>query len=140
MRLGLTNSTYQYLFGGWLFPNRTSPEFSLFGQPTPYFTQTPAHIDPSKALEWLIQKCVQLELPVIHGGINNWDPAYVDTIKGLLKTHKLEMMPSIAGDFVNVGDVAKKAVDAACETLQRYQKFGDIRISKYCTYPMIHTR
>src|SRR5688572_13582866 len=111
MRLGLTNSTYQYLFGGRLFPDRTSPEFNLFGQPYPYFTQTPAHIDPNQALEWLIQKCVQLELPVIHAGITNWDAGYVDRIKSLLQKHRLEMMPSIAGDFVNVGDVAKKAVD-----------------------------
>jgi sugar phosphate isomerase/epimerase len=140
MRLGLTNSTYQYLFGGWLFPDRTKLEFNLYGQPSPYFTQTPVHIDPSKALEWLIQKCVQLRLPVIHAGINNWDDAYVDKIKGLLTKHELEMMPAIAGDFVNVGDVAKQAVDAACETLRRYQRFGDIRISKFCTYPMIHTR
>jgi hypothetical protein len=53
MRLGLTNSTYQYLFGtvGGLFTDRSSLQFMAFGQPTPYFTQTPVTIDRAQALE-----------------------------------------------------------------------------------------
>jgi len=141
MRLGLTQSNYQYLFGGWLFPDRTSKEFHLFGQPYPYFTQTPAHIDPKEMLEWQIQKCVALDLAVIHAGISRWDdPAYLDRIKGLLTKHRLEMMPAIAGDFVDNGETAKKHLAAAQETLHRYRQFGGVRISKLCTYPMIHTR
>ncbi|HEY3082937.1 MAG TPA: sugar phosphate isomerase/epimerase family protein [Chloroflexota bacterium] len=143
MRLGLTSSTYQYLFGrpGWLFPDRTSLEFNLYGQPTPYFTQTPASIDPAGALEWLIQKCVTLELPVIHAGITKWDdPAYLDRIKGLLAKHRLEMMPALAGNYVSTGDTARREIEASQELLRNYQKFGGIAISKYCTYPMTHTR
>lgn len=143
MRLGLTNSTYQYLFArtGGMFPNRESLEFSTAGQPTPYFTKTPVRIDPNEALEWLIQKCVSLELPVIHAGITRWDdPAYLDKIKGLLKKHNLEMMPSIGAKLISTGDEAKKVIEGAQQSLQNYKKFGDIRISKYCTSPMIHTR
>ncbi len=48
MRLGLTSSTYQYLFGGWLFPDRSDLSFNAYGQPYPYFSQTPIHLDPAK--------------------------------------------------------------------------------------------
>ncbi|TAK20237.1 MAG: sugar phosphate isomerase/epimerase [Chloroflexota bacterium] len=143
MRLGLTNSTYQYLFGraNGLFPDRNSLEFNLLGQPTPYFTNSPITVPPGQVLEWLIQKCVTLRLPVLHAGIYDWsDPAYVAKIKGLLIKHKLEMMPALAGDFVDDGDSGRRAVEAAQETLRKYRAFGDIRISKFCTYPMIHTR
>src|SRR5207245_9496765 len=69
MRLGLTSSTYQYLFGGWLFPDRSKLDFNLYGQPYPYFAQTPVHVDPAQQLEWLIEKTARLELDVIHAGI-----------------------------------------------------------------------
>jgi sugar phosphate isomerase/epimerase len=141
MRLGLTSSTYQYLFGGWLFPDRSKLDFNLYGQPYPYFAQTPVHVDPAQQLEWLIEKTARLELDVIHAGIARWDdPRYLDKIKSMLARHELELMPAIAGDFVNTGDEAKKAIDGACETLRRYEEFGGVSISKYCTYPMIHTR
>jgi sugar phosphate isomerase/epimerase len=143
MRLGLTNSTYQYLFArtGGMFPDRTSLEFSLYGQPTPYFTQTPANIDPAGALEWLIQKCVALEVPVIHAGIMNWDdPAYLDRIKGLLTKHRLEMMPAVAGNLIEGGDATRRSIEVAQESLRRYKEFGGIAVSKFCTMPMIHSR
>lgn len=143
MRLGLTSSTYQYLFGrtGGLFPDRMSLDFNLFGQPTPYYAQTPVTIPPAQALEWLIQKCVQLDLPVVHAGITQWDdPSYLDRIRALLAKHTIEMMPAISANLVSTGDTAKKTVEAAQETLRRYQQFGGVSISKYCTYPMIHTR
>jgi sugar phosphate isomerase/epimerase len=142
MRLGLTSSTYQYLFGsvGGLFPDRSSLEFNLYGQPTPYFTKTPVRIPPGEALEWLIQKAASLRLDVVHASITDWDPAYVDNIKHQLDHHRLELIPAIAGDFVNTGDAAKRAIDAACESLHRYRQFGDVSLSKYCTYPMVHTR
>ena len=141
MRLGLTSSTYQYLFGGWLFPDRSKLDFNLYGQPYPYFTRTPVHIDPAQQLEWLIEKTARLELDVVHAGITRWDdPRYLDRIKSLLARHGLELMPAIAGDFVNTGDAATQAIDGACETLRRYKEFGGVSISKYCTYPMIHTR
>jgi sugar phosphate isomerase/epimerase len=142
MRLGLTSSTYQYLFGsvGGLFPDRSSLEFNLYGQPTPYFTKTRVRVPPSEALDWLIDKAAALGLDVVHAGLMNWDQPYVDRIKGQLARHRLELIPAIAGDFVNTGDAAKQAIDAACDTLFRYQRFGDVSLSKYCTYPMIHTR
>ncbi len=141
MRLGLTSSTYQYLFGGWLFPDRSELSFNLYGQPYPYFTQTPVHLDPSAQLEWLIDRCVQLELPVCHCGIARWDdPAYLARIKELLTRHRIELMPAIAIDAVSTGDTAKRAIEGAVAALQNYQRFGDVTISKYCTYPMLHTR
>ncbi|MBM4419414.1 MAG: sugar phosphate isomerase/epimerase [Chloroflexi bacterium] len=142
MRLGLTASTYQYLFArdGGMFPNRDSLAFNLAGQPTPYFLQTPKRIDPGEALDYYIQKCVALGIPVVHASIGNWDPAYTDRIKGLLQRHRLELMPSISGDFVNTGDAAKHAIENAQNLLRRYHAFGDVAISKYCTTPMIHTR
>ncbi len=89
----------------------------------------------------MINRCVQLELHVVHAGITNWsDPAYLDKIRELLATHHLEMMPAIAADLVNTGDKAKRAIDGAVEQLRNYDKFGGVAISKYCTYPMIHTR
>ena len=142
MRLGLTSSTYQYLWGsvGGLFPDRTSLEFSTYGQPYPYFAER-VSVPMSESLEFLIKKCRQLELPVVHAGIMRWDdPAYLDKIKGLLTRHNLELMPAIAGDFVASGDHAKRQIEAAQEILRRYREFGGVRISKYCTYPMNHTR
>ena len=141
MRLGLTSSTYQYLFGGYLFPDRTKLSYGAYGQPYPYFSQTPVHIDPSLALEWLIERSAQLGLQVCHAGIGNWsDEAYLGRMKGLLHKHQLELMPAIAADAVTTGDAAKLAIDGAIELLYNYQKFRDVKISKYCTYPMIHTR
>jgi sugar phosphate isomerase/epimerase len=141
MRLGLTSSTYQYLFGGWLFPDRTDLSFNAYGQPYPYFSQTPVHIDPSLQLEWLIERCVQLELPVCHAMIGRWDdPGYLAKIKEMLNRNKIELMPAISADAVSTGDKAKQAVEGAVTALQHYRDFGDVRISKYCTYPMIHTR
>jgi hypothetical protein len=94
MRLGLTSSTYQYLFGGWLFPDRSKLDFNLYGQPYPYFAQTPVHVDPAQQLEWLIEKTARLELDVVHAGIALWDdPRYLDKIKSMLARHELELMP-----------------------------------------------
>jgi sugar phosphate isomerase/epimerase len=143
MRLGLTNSTYQYLFAGTggMFPKRDSLEFSTFGQPTPYFLQTPKTIDASQALEWLIEKAARLELSVIHAGIRTWrDQAYLDKIKRLLEKHGLEMMPAIGANLIEGGDATKQSVEEAQESLRNYQRFGGIAISKFCTAPMIHTR
>lgn len=141
MRLGLTSSTYQYLFGGFLFPDRSDLNFNLHGQPYPYFTQTPIHLDPANQLEWLIERCVQLGLRVCHCGIARWnDPAYLARMKELLDRHRLELMPAIGVDAVTTGDQAKRAIDGAVAALGQYRDFGGVRISKYCTYPMIHTR
>jgi sugar phosphate isomerase/epimerase len=143
MRLGLTDSSYQYLFArtGGMFPNRASLEFSLLGQPTPYFAQTPISIDADQKLVWLIERSAQLGLQVIHGGIRPWrEPAYLDKIKGLLEKHRLEMMPAIGANLIEGGDATAKSVDAACEALRNYQGFGGIRVSKFCTSPMIHSR
>lgn len=141
MRLGLTSSTYQYLFAdGSFFPDRTDLAFSARGLPYPYFVDKP-RLDPATQLEWLINRCVELELPVCHAGIRNWDDrAYLDKIKGLLKRHKIEMMPAIGANLISTGDTAKRVIDASIEMLERYRDFGDIAISKYCTVPMIHTR
>jgi sugar phosphate isomerase/epimerase len=142
VRLGLTSSTYQYLFGsaGGYFPDRTDLAFALRGQPLPYFA-TPARIDPAQQLEWLIDRCVQLELPVCHAAIRSWDdPAYLDRIKSLLQRHRIELMPAIGANLISAGDTAKQVIDGAVATLQRYRDFGDVAISKFCTAPMIHTR
>jgi sugar phosphate isomerase/epimerase len=141
VRLGLTQSTYQYLFGGWLFPDRSELSFNTYGQPYPYYTQTPVHIDPALALEWLIERTSQLGLQVCHCGIGKWDdPAYLAKIKGMLAERNLELMPALALDAVSTGDKAKRTIEDGVKLLYNYQKFGDVKISKYCTYPMIHTR
>ena len=143
MRLGLTDSSYQYLFArtGGMFGNRASLEFNLLGQPTPYFAQTPISIDPEQKLEWLIERSAQLGLQVIHGGIRPWrEQAYLDKIKGLLEKHRLEMMPAVGANLIEGGDATAKSVDAACESLRNYQSFGGIKVSKFCTSPMIHSR
>jgi sugar phosphate isomerase/epimerase len=143
MRLGLTNSTYQYLFArtGGMFPNRESLEFSTHGQPTPYFLQTPRRIDPGQALEWLIEKCVRLELPVVHAGIARWDdPAYLERLKGLLARHSLELMPAVGANLIEGGEATRRSVEAAQDSLRRYREFGGIAVSKFCTTPMIHSR
>lgn len=141
MRLGLTSSTYQYLFGGWLFPDRTDPNFATYGQPYPYFAQTPVHIDPALQLEWLIDRSAQLGLQVCHAAISRWDePDYLARIKEKLRRTELELMPAIAADAVSTGEKAKVAIDGAVSALYNYRKFGGVTISKYCTYPMTHTR
>ena len=143
MRLGLTESTYQYLFAGpqSMFGNRTSGYFDMKGMPLPYFLSTPAHIDSSLALEWLIERTASLGLQVAHCSIRRWDePGYPDKIKALLTRHKLELMPSIGVDLIATGDTTKRSIESAVLTLQRYKAFGGIKISKFCTSPMIHNR
>jgi sugar phosphate isomerase/epimerase len=141
VRLGLTNSTYQYLFAdGSFFPDRTDPAFAWRGQPLPYFVERP-RLDPATQLEWLIQRCVQLELPVCHAGVRSWDdPAYLARIKELLRRHRIELMPAIGANLISSGDTAKQVIEGAVATLRRYRDFGDVAICKYCTVPMVHTR
>lgn len=143
MRLGLTESTYQYLFAGpqSMFGDRTSGYYDMKGMPLPYFLSTPAHIDSSQALEWLINRTAQLGLQVAHCSIRRWDDAaYVDKIKGLLEKHGLELMPSVGADLITTGDQTKASVEAAIRTLQNYHRFGGVRISKFCTSPMTRNR
>jgi sugar phosphate isomerase/epimerase len=141
MRLGLTQSTYQYLFGGRLFPDRSDLSFNTYGQPLPYYTQTPVHLDPDLALEWLIERTAQLGLQVCHCSIGCWDdPGYLSKIKEMLAARNLELMPAISIDAITTGDKAKRAIEGAVTALRNYRDFGGVKISKYCTYPMIHTR
>jgi hypothetical protein len=89
----MIESTYQYLFAGpqSMFGDRTSGNFDMRGMPLPYFLSTPVRIDPTLALEWLIERTASLGLRVAHCSIRRWDePGYPDRIKELLAKHKLE--------------------------------------------------
>jgi sugar phosphate isomerase/epimerase len=142
VRLGLTQSTYQYLFSPpqGLFADRATGFFDERGMPAPYFLSTPVTIEPASATEWLITRCAQLGLPVCHANLMSREPAYVDKIKRLLQTHDIELMPALAIDAIAGGDATKAGIDFAIEQLRFYRDFGGVAIAKYCTYPMVHNR
>ena len=143
MRLGLTNSTYQYLFSPpqGMFADRTTGYFDAKGFPAPYFLSTPVSIPPSQALEWLINRTAQLGLQVVHGGPRRFDDrAYIARIKALVQEKGLEMMPSIGVDLIAGGETTRASVENAIEMLKGFSEMGIIKISKYCTTPMIHNR
>jgi sugar phosphate isomerase/epimerase len=143
MRLGLTGSTYQYLFArpNGMFGDRTDLAWANKGHPYPYYTRTPVTIPWEQQLEWLIGRCAQLGLPVVHAPIARWDdPAYLDRVRALLAEHRLELMPSVSADLIGGGDATKRTVASAIANVERYGQFGGVRVSKFCTTPMVHTR
>ncbi|TAK21220.1 MAG: sugar phosphate isomerase/epimerase [Chloroflexota bacterium] len=143
MRLGLTSSAYQYLFAGagTMFGDRTDLSWMAKGNPSPYYTRTPVNIDANEMVEWLINRCEQLGLPVCHSPIRFWDDqARVDRVKAMLTSKKIELMPSVSADLIAGGDKTKATVETAIQNIERYRTFGDVRVSKFCTTPMIHTR
>jgi sugar phosphate isomerase/epimerase len=143
VRLGLTNSTYQYLFSPpqGMFGDRTTGYFDMKGFPAPYFLSTPTTIPPSEALEWLINRTAELGLQVVHGGPRVFtDRAYVDRIKSLVLDRGLEMMPAVGADLIAGGETTRASIANAISTLRGFADMGIIKISKYCTNPMIHNR
>src|SRR5262245_37502404 len=130
MRLGLTDSTYQWLFArpGGPRPGRDTLEYNLLGQPTPYFGQTPPRIDPGEKVEWLIAKCVALGLPVLHAMITRWDDrGHLDRVKSLLEQHDMELIPAVGANLISSGDTQKQAIEGAQQMIRRYQEFGGVR-------------
>lgn len=143
MRLGLTESTYQYLFSSpqGMFGDRTTGYFDMRGMPAPYFLSTATRIDPSLALEWIINRTAQLGLQVAHCSIRRWDDSsYLDRIHALLDENGLELMPSIGADLITTGNQTQAAVDGATSALLHYAAFGGVRIAKFCVSPMIYNR
>ena len=141
MRLGLTQSTYQYLFSPpqGLFADRSHGYFDAKGFPFPYFLSTPITIREG-VLEWLINRTADLGLQVCHANLMGNDPSYVASIKALLQKRGIELMPALAIDPIAGGETTRQAIDFAIGQLDLYKRFGDVKIAKFCTYPMIHNR
>jgi sugar phosphate isomerase/epimerase len=142
MRLGLTDSTYQYLFSGpFGFGDRTSAYFDSKGFPAPYFLSTPTSIPRAQSLEWLINRAAQLGLQVIHAGPRVFDDkAYIAKIKALVEEKGLEMVPALGVDLISGGEETKASVENAYKFLRGYKAFGGVRYSKFCVTPMTHNR
>ena len=143
MRLGLTDSTYQYLFSGPQggFGARDSAYFDTKGFPAPYFLSTPIAIPRPQALEWLINRTAQLGLQVVHGGPRVFDDsAYIARIKALVESKGLEMIPALGVDPISGGEATRESIDNARKFLQGYKAFGGVRFSKFCTTPMTRNR
>jgi sugar phosphate isomerase/epimerase len=142
MRLGLTDSSYQYLFSGPAgFGDRGSAYFDSKGFPAPYFLSTPVAIPRPQALEWLINRTAELGLPVVHGGPRVFDdPAYIAKIKSLVKEKGLEMIPALGVDLIAGGEATRASIENAEKFLDGFRRFGDVRISKFCVSPMTRNR
>ena len=142
MRLGLTQSTYQYLFSPpqGLFADRSHGYFDAKGFPYPYFLSTPITIPGDLVLEWLINRTADLGLQVCHANLMSQEPAYVARMKALLQKRGIELMPALAIDPIAGGETTRQAIDFAISQLEFYKNFGDVKVAKFCTYPMIHNR
>jgi hypothetical protein len=142
MRLGLTDSTYQYLFSGpFGFGDRGSAYFDSKGFPAPYFVSTPVTIPRAQSLEWLINRSADLGLQVVHGGPRVFDDAaYIARIKALVEARGLEMIPSLGVDLISGGEATKASIENANKYLRGYKAFGGVRYSKFCVAPMTHNR
>lgn len=138
MRLGLTDSTYQYLFSGpFGFGDRGSAYFDSKGYPAPYFLSTPVAIPRADSIEWLINRTAQLGLQVVHAGPRVFDDAaYIAKIKALVEEKGLEMIPSLGVDLISGGEATKASVENAYKFLQGYKAFGGVRYAKFCVTPI----
>jgi sugar phosphate isomerase/epimerase len=141
MRLGLTNASYQYLFGGDgdMFVDRTSGRYDWRGLPRPYFTQTAPMIDTSVEL-WQIERARQLDVPVVHCPIFDWDDAHVAQVKAALEANGQELMPGVGMDMMAQGDDLARETEAVIAQLERYAAFGGVEIAKFFLFPMIYNR
>ncbi|MDQ1697349.1 MAG: Xylose isomerase-like barrel, partial [Frankiaceae bacterium] len=141
MRLGLTNASYQYLFGGdgEMFVDRTSGRYDWRGMAAPYFTQTPVTLDMAPE-EFHIRRATELDVDVAHTGLSRWDDEHVAKIKSLLAEGDHELIPAIGADFIVRGDEGKREMETAEDLIRRYGDFGGINTCKLCLVPMIYNR
>jgi sugar phosphate isomerase/epimerase len=141
MRLGLTNASYQYLFGGdgEMFVDRTSGAYDWRGMAMPYFTQTAVTVrEPPEVFH--IRRAQELEVPVVHTNLSSWDETHVRDVKERLRASGQELIPAVGADFMRRGDELKAQIDAAVEEIHRYGTFGGVKICKTMLMPMIYNR
>lgn len=146
MRLGVAQWSYQWFLaapGNPYFSDRTDFTYGYQGIGQPYFLSSPVHVSqatPADPIEWFVNRCGELGVPVAHCMIDRWDDAaHLDRVKCLLQQHKLELIPATVADMVCVGDQAKRGQEACIATLERYHDFGGMRIVKFST-PMTYNR
>lgn len=140
MRLGIAQWAYQWFLAGpnsRLFVDRDSLAYAGRGMGLPYFLTTPRHVRdavPSNPTEWVITRCGQLGVDVAHCSIDLWDDrAHLERVKSLLERYHLELVPGNTADMVCMGDQAKRGQDECIAALERYAKFGGVRLSKFNT-------
>jgi sugar phosphate isomerase/epimerase len=141
MRLGLTNASYQYLFGGdgEMFVDRTSGKYDWRGLPRPYFTQTPPMIHTDSVELWQVERARQLGVPVVHCPIMDWSEDNVARISAALDENGQELVPAIFADLVVRGEQLEKEIENAIDLIERYARLG-VQLSKFCLVPMIYNR
>ncbi len=142
MRLGLTSASYQYLFGGdgEMFVDRTSGKYDWRGLPRPYFTQTDPMIGSESVELWQIARARALGVPVVHCPIMDWDEANVRQVKAALVENGQELIPAIGADLIVRGERLEQEVAGAIDMIERYDRFGDVEIAKFCLFPMVYNR
>lgn len=140
MRLGLTGASYNYLFGGGVFPDRTSGQYDWRGLVRPYFTSTPTILPPQGAELWQIERARQLDLPVVHRAIADWSPQNIDMMRQALAQNSQELMPVIGFDMMAQGTALEEEIARAIDQIRRYAEFGGISVSKLYVTPMVHNR
>lgn len=141
MRLGLTDATYQYLFGGdgFMFQDRTSGEYDWRGLPLPYFTQTPTTVrEPSPEI-WMINRAHEFGLEVAHLSIRDWTPGHVEEVVALLAQNGQELMPAIPLRVMLEGDEFASELEDLKALFARYVEIG-AKIAKTCVFPMTYNR
>lgn len=141
MRLGLTDSCYQYLFGGdgQMFVDRTSGWYDWRGLPRPYFTRTGPLVETDNIPLWQAERARQLGVPVVHSSISNWSPEATAELKAALDANGQELMPAICTDLIVRGDQLAREIERSVEEIERYGAFG-VRTAKFCLVPMIYNR
>ncbi len=146
MRLGIAQWSYQWFLSppnSPYFADRDDFAYRNRGLGLPYFMPTPRHVSratPSDPIEWFITRCGQLGAQVAHCTIARWDdPAYLERLKGLLEQYRLELIPSNGADMVCTGDQARRGQEASIAGLERYHRFGGVRMVKFNT-PMTYNR
>jgi sugar phosphate isomerase/epimerase len=142
MRLGLTSASYQYLFGGDndMFVDRTSGRYDWRGLPRPYFTQTPPMIPTDSVELWQAQRAKELDVPVVHCSIANWEPDHIAELKATLDRNGQEIMPTLGMNMMLQGDPLARETEESIALVERFADFGGIEIVKLCLMPMTVNR
>ena len=153
MRIGISLASYVWVLAGenppaggnfmWSRPPLGSPEFVWTGLPHPYFFSTPLSFPEGEGLIWLINRCVELGIQVIHGGNRKLreDPEYRERVLVLLKEKGIELIAGRGGrarvqpgsphsgraggmDLVTSGDQAEEERESFAEAIRLAADMG----------------
>jgi sugar phosphate isomerase/epimerase len=109
MKIGMSMASYAWVLAGenppaggnfmWARPPLDSPEYVWAGLPHPFFFSTPLSFPEGEGFIWLINRCSELDIKVIHGGnrMLRQDPEYRERVLTLLKEKGIELIAGRGG-------------------------------------------